>query len=167
MTLSPAALIRKLALNIHAEVPDIVFNYFTMHNSAWNFLTELKEEFTRLFGAGFLQYIPTEDKLPYVVGYVFSTAAGRTGLTSDDKGEAVDAGIDAAAKVMRKFLEDGHGRVVKEQAETEVEPEELKDVEFGDLDPWRLDRLMTKIKKESQATGGFGRGGDGEDCAVQ
>ncbi|KAH7109943.1 hypothetical protein EDB81DRAFT_832677 [Dactylonectria macrodidyma] len=167
VTLSPTVLIRKLALNIHAEIPDIVFNYFTMHNSAWNFLTELKEEFTSLLGVGFLQYIPTEDKLPYVVGYVFSTAAGRRGLTSDDKGEAVDAGIDAAARVMRKFLEDGHGRVVKEQAETEVEPEELKDAEFGDLDPWRLDRLMTKIKKESQAIGGFGRGGAEEDCPVQ
>ncbi|KAK7429745.1 hypothetical protein QQZ08_003771 [Neonectria magnoliae] len=166
VTFSPTALIRKLALNIHAEIPDIAFNYFTMHNSAWTFLTELKEEFTRLLGVGFLQYMPTEDKLPYVVGYVFSTAAGRRGLTSDDKGEAVDAGIDAAAKVMRKFLQDGHGRVVKEQAETEVEPEELKDADFGDLDPWRLDRLMTKIRKESQASGGFGRGA-GQDCPVQ
>ncbi|KAH7117359.1 hypothetical protein EDB81DRAFT_818257 [Dactylonectria macrodidyma] len=126
MTLSPTVLIRKLALTIHAEIPDIVFNYFTVYNSAWNFLTELKEEFTRLLG------------LPYVVGYVFFTAAGRRGLISDDKGEAVDAGIDAAAK---------------EQAETEVEPEELKDAEFGDLDP--------------QARGGFGRGGAGEDCPVQ
>ncbi|KAH8685022.1 hypothetical protein BGZ61DRAFT_507303 [Ilyonectria robusta] len=126
VTLLPTVLIRKLALNIHAEVPDI---------------------------------------LPYVVGYVFSTAAGRTGLTSEDKGEAVDAGIDAAAKLMRKFLEDGRGRVVKEQAETEVRPEELKDADFGDLDPWRMDRMMTKIKKESQ-TGG-GRGGAGEECPMQ
>lgn len=163
--LLPTVLIRKLALNIHAEVPDIVFNYFTMHNSAWKFLTELKEEFIRLWGAGFLQYVPTEDKLPYVVGYVFSTAAGRTGLTSEDKGEAVDAGIDAAAKLMRKFLEDGRGRVVKEQAETEVRPEELKDADFGDLDPWRMDRMMTKIKKESQTSGG--RRGAGEECPMQ
>ncbi|KAL6407653.1 hypothetical protein AUP68_08674 [Ilyonectria robusta] len=116
-------------------------------------------------GAGFLQYVPTEDKLPYVVGYVFSTAAGRTGLISEDKGEAVDAGIDAAVKLMRKFLEDGRGRVVKEQAETEVRPEELKDADFGDLDPWRMDRMMTKIKKESQTSGG--RRGAGEECPMQ
>ncbi|KID82807.1 hypothetical protein MGU_09899 [Metarhizium guizhouense ARSEF 977] len=168
VSLSPAALIRKLALNIHAEIPDIVFNYFTMHHSAWSFLTELKEEFTRLWGPRFLQYIPTEDKLPYVVGYVFSTAAGQKGLTSDDKGEAVDAGIDAAAKVMRKFLEDGHGRAVKEQAETEVEPEELKDADFEEfLDPWRLDTLMKKLKRESQAGRGSGRGGAEEDCHMQ
>ncbi|KPM42245.1 hypothetical protein AK830_g4351 [Neonectria ditissima] len=167
VSLSPTILIRKLALNIHAEISDIGFNYFTMHNSAWKFLTELKEEFTRLWGAEFLRYIPKEDKLPYVVGYVFSTAAGRTGLTRDDKAEPRDDGIDAAARVMRKFLEDGRGRVVKEQAETDVEPEELKDAEFSDYDPWRLDGLMTAIMKRGEAMGGFGRGGAAGDCPMQ
>lgn len=100
-----------------------------------------------------------------MVGYVFSIAAGCIGLTSEDKGEPVDAGIDAAAKVMRKFLKDGRGRVVKEQAETEVRPEELKDADFGDLDPWRMDRMMAKIKKESLSGGGRGRAG--EECPMQ
>lgn len=61
----------------------------------------------------------------------------------------MDTGIDAAARVIRKFLEDRYRRVIKEQAKTEVKPEELKDTEFGDLNLWRLDRLITKIKKES------------------
>ncbi|KAM5380809.1 hypothetical protein ACJZ2D_003333 [Fusarium nematophilum] len=153
MKLSPARLIQKLALEIHAEIPLITFDYFTMHNTAWAFLTKLKEEFTRIFGVGFLQYIPQEDKLPFVVGYVFSTAAGRKSLNSEEEAEPVDSFINAAAQVMRVFLESGQGRVIKDVSETTVKPEEVADLEFTQHDPWRLDKLMAVVQKESRSRG--------------
>lgn len=65
----------------------MTFDYFTMHDTAWALLAELKEEFTRLVGVEFLQYVPQEHKLPFVVGSVFSTAAGREGVGIGGKRE--------------------------------------------------------------------------------
>ncbi|RBQ65615.1 hypothetical protein FVER14953_06010 [Fusarium verticillioides] len=65
-----------LAQVINSEVPRITFNYFTMHNIAWFLLTDLKRASTAEVGPEFLNYIPSEDQLPFVVGYVFSTTSG-------------------------------------------------------------------------------------------
>ncbi|KAG9504781.1 hypothetical protein J7337_004759 [Fusarium musae] len=65
-----------LAQVINSEVPRITFNYFTMYNIAWFLLTDLKRASTAEVGPEFLNYIPSEDQLPFVVGYVFSTTSG-------------------------------------------------------------------------------------------
>lgn len=75
-----------------------------MHDTTWSLLTELKEEFTRLVGTSFLQNIPTEDKLPYVVGYIFVTAAGRTGLGDDEVTEPVLDLMISSAEVLHGFF---------------------------------------------------------------
>ncbi|KAH7111944.1 hypothetical protein B0J13DRAFT_659526 [Dactylonectria estremocensis] len=145
----------------------ISFDYFTMHNTAWAFLGELKKEFTRLRGTQFLQYVPAEDKLPFVVGYVFSTAAGRTGFANEERGDSVEDLINAAGKVLCDFLTKGHGRAVENRSKTIVEPEELADIEFGNYDPWGMDKLIAKIEKMGLTSGGMGGGAGGQDCPVQ
>jgi hypothetical protein len=145
----------------------ITFDYFTMHNTAWNLLEELKEKFARIHGVEFLQYMPQEDKLPFVVGYTFSTAAGRKGLKDEDNAEPVDSFINAAAELLHGFLIKGQGRVVKDRSETKVEPEELANLEFKDYDPWRMDKLMAEVRKMSRTMGGLDAGAGGKDCPVQ
>jgi hypothetical protein len=88
----------------------ITFDYFTMHNSAWFLLNVFIEKFTRIHGVEFLQYIPQEDKLPFVVGYTFSTAAGRKGLKDEEKAQPVDSFLNVAAESIREFLIKGQGR---------------------------------------------------------
>lgn len=155
---SPSYVIDKLAMNIHKEIPDLAFDYFTMHNLAWDLLKELKAEFQRIVGVEFLRYVPQEDKLPFVVGYTFSTAAGRGGLRPEEKGEPVDTLMNAAAGVLRKFLEEGRGKVITERAGTEVDPEDVADLEFTGGDLWGIEKLMKKIKEG---------GGGGPRCPVQ
>jgi hypothetical protein len=145
----------------------ITFDYFTMHNTAWTFLKELKEKFTRIHGVEFLQYIPQEDKLPFVVGYTFSTAAGRKDLKDEDNAEPVDSFINAAAELLYGFLIKGQGRVLKDRSKTKVEPEELANQEFKDYDPWRMDKLMAEVRKMSRTMGGLDTGAGGQNCPVQ
>lgn len=157
-------MITKLALKIDAEVPEITFNYFTMHGAAWDLLEKLTEEFTRMLGADSLKYVLQEGQLPSVVGYVLLTAAGQRVRGSDDKARPMDNLMHAAAKVMRKFLEEGHGRVVQEGAKAEVKPEELADADFRDSDPWVMDKMIRKTKRD-MARQPARRGGAG--CPVQ
>lgn len=162
-TLSPARLINKLAEELRREVSDISFDYFTMHNATWSLLTELKEEFTRIVGPSFLQYVPYEDKLPYVVGFTFSAAAGRTGLKADEVAEPNPTFMNASAKILSGFLENGKGRQVKEDASKQVEHEEVANLEFDGQDPWPMKKLMADIEKMARAHGGM----NGGDCAMQ
>lgn len=164
-TLSPTHLISKLASELHREVSDTTFNYFTMHKTTWLLLTELKEEFTRLVGTSFLRNIPTEDKLPHVVGYIFVTAAGRTGLGDDEVTEPVLYFMTSSAKVLHAFLEAGHGSTIKEDEKTKVEPEEVVDLEFDGHDQWAMEKLMADIKKLSTSYGSEGSNEQG--CPMQ
>jgi hypothetical protein len=106
-----------------------------MHNATLSLLTELKEEVTRLVGPSFLQYVPTEDKLPYVVGFTFLAAAGRMGIKPDEVSEPNLTFLNSSAKVLRQFLEGGKGRQVKENASRVVEHEEVVDLEFEGQEP--------------------------------
>ncbi|KAF4470290.1 Ank-repeat mbp1 [Fusarium albosuccineum] len=153
LKLSPAKLLEDLALVIEAEIPDLSFDYFAMHNSVWALLKELKEEYTRLIGPEFLRYIPQEDKLPLVVGYTFSTAAGQAGAGPTEKGEPNDSFLNAAAEIMRAFLARGQGRVIKEKAGTVVTAEDLQGAKFEDYDPWGMDRLKREINRMGAARG--------------
>lgn len=147
---------------MHDDVPKITFDLFTLHNTAWDLLTELKAEFTEIIGPELLNYVPREELLPYVVGYVFSTAAGRQDI--ETKSESVDTLIDAAAKHVGEFLAEGRGRVVKEGSKAKVGSQEVADLEFTKTDPWRLDKLMSALQKEASRRG---MGGGGEQCPMQ
>ncbi|RSM00094.1 hypothetical protein CEP52_009325 [Fusarium oligoseptatum] len=108
VNLSPAGLIEKLALNVHDDVPKITFDLFTLHNTAWDLLTKLKAEFTKIMGPEFLKYVPREELLPYVAGYVFSTAAGRQDI--ETKAESVDTLINAAGRLMAELQKEAARR---------------------------------------------------------
>ncbi|KAM0441305.1 hypothetical protein ACHAPT_000614 [Fusarium lateritium] len=158
---TPASLIEKLASEIDAEIPKLTFDHFTLHNTAWALLTELKDDFTRIFGVDFLRYIPRESVLPFVVGYVFSTAAGRKDV--QESAEPVDTMIDAAGEYVGRFLAEGRGRVVKDGSGAVVSPEEVADLDSYGADPWRMDKLLSEIQKQ------IGRGlpSGGRECPMQ
>ncbi|KAI8719775.1 hypothetical protein NCS52_00759500 [Fusarium sp. LHS14.1] len=163
INLSPAGLIEKLALDVHDDVPKITFDLFTLHNIAWDLLTKLKGEFTKVMGTEFLRYVPREELLPFVVGYVFSTAAGRPDI--ETKTESKDILINAAGRFVKGFLEKGKGTVVKEGSKAMVKPQEVANIQFNATEPWGLDHLMAELQKEAGRRGG-GRGG-GEQCPTQ
>lgn len=163
INLSPAGLIEKLALDVHDDVPKITFDLFTLHNTAWDLLTKLKGEFTKVMGTEFLRYVPREELLPFVVGYVFSTAAGRQDI--ETKTESTDILINAAGRFVKGFLEKRKGTIVKEASKAMVKPQEVANIQFNATEPWGLDHLMAELQREAGRRGG-GRGG-GEQCPTQ
>jgi hypothetical protein len=74
-SLSPVELLQALSDAISDEVTILKFDYFTMHRRCWQLLQELNErlrdDFKKYLGAGYLE---RENKLPFVVGYVFQIA---------------------------------------------------------------------------------------------
>lgn len=167
INLSPAGLIEKLALDVHDDVPKITFDLFTLHNTAWDLLAKLKAEFTKVLGTEFLRYVPREELLPFVVGYVFSTAAGRPDI--ETKTESKDILINAAGRFVEGFLAKGKGRVVKEARTATVRPQEVANIQFNATEPWGLDHLMAELQRQAGRVGRGGRGGRGgeEECPVQ
>ncbi|KAF5704324.1 hypothetical protein FMUND_12604 [Fusarium mundagurra] len=140
---SPSGLIEQLAQVVNSEVPRISFNYFTMHNIAWSLLTDLKRALTAEVGPEFLNYVPSEDQLPFVVGYVFSTASGH-GSDVRKRGVGSDRFLNVATEVMGEFLNEGKGKIIKEARETKVEPEDVEDVDVDGSELWG----PRKFKKE-------------------
>lgn len=66
---------------------------------------------------------------------------------------------------MAFFLEAGHGRTIKENEKTKVEPEEVVDLEFEGHDQWAMEKLMAEIKKMSSSYGSGGANAQG--CPMQ
>ncbi|VTT75541.1 unnamed protein product [Fusarium fujikuroi] len=133
---SPSGLIEQLAQVVNSEIPRISFDYLTMHNIAWSFLTDLKRAFTAEVGPKFLNYIPSEDQLPFVVGYVFSTAAGHGSTDVRERGVGNDRFLNVATEVMDEFLHEGKGKIIKEAREANVEPEDVEDVDVDGSELW-------------------------------
>ncbi|KAF5677843.1 hypothetical protein FDENT_9140 [Fusarium denticulatum] len=134
---SPSGLIEQLAQVVNSKIPRISFNNFNMHNIAWSLLIDLKRAFTAEVGPEFLKYVPSEDQLPFVVGYVFSTASGH-GSNVRKRGMGSDRSLNVATEVINEFLHEGKGKIIKEARETEVEPEDVEDVEDVDVDTSEL-----------------------------
>ncbi|KAF9765317.1 hypothetical protein IL306_002404 [Fusarium sp. DS 682] len=155
---TPSGLIEQLAQVINSEVPRISFNYFTMHNVAWSLLTDLKRALTAEVGPKFLNYVPSEDQLPYVVGYVFSTASGHGNTDVRERQEGNDGFIDIATEVMAQFLKEGKGRVIREARETVVSEEEVEGIDVDGSDLWGTKKFkLDHIKKYGSLDAGRGR----------
>ncbi|KAF5677611.1 hypothetical protein FHETE_1662 [Fusarium heterosporum] len=127
---TPCGVIDELAQVLQREMPRIAFNYFNMHDIAWKLLTHLKEAFTKAHGPEFLQYVPTENELPFVVGYVFSTASGHGSTDVRESGLGNESLLDIAATVVREFLEQGNGRLITETSKKHVEPEDVEGIDI-------------------------------------
>ncbi|KAF4962542.1 hypothetical protein FSARC_9320 [Fusarium sarcochroum] len=144
---TPSGLVGQLAVVLDAEVPRISFNYFNMHDVSWKLLTKLKESFTEVMGPEFLRYVPSEDQLPFVVGYVFSTASGHASSDVREKQLSSDAFIDVATEVVREFLADGKGRVIKEGIEKRVRPSEVARLDFDSTGLWQTEASMLDLQR--------------------
>ncbi|KAG7431264.1 hypothetical protein Forpi1262_v007347 [Fusarium oxysporum f. sp. raphani] len=106
---SPSGLIEQLAQVVNSEFPRISFNFFTMHNIAWSLLTDLKRALTARVGPEFLTYVHSEDQLPFVVGYLSSTAAGHGSFDVRERSVGNDRFLNVATEVMDEFLYEGKG----------------------------------------------------------
>lgn len=102
------SIIPKLAAIIQAEAPDITFDYVTMHQRCWDLMLRLKDAFDEVTGAEFgRQWAAQQKNLPFVVGFVFSTAAGRKDI--DTKGAPNERMLNIAAETVEGFLGEGNG----------------------------------------------------------
>ncbi|KAL7927209.1 hypothetical protein ACQKWADRAFT_101012 [Trichoderma austrokoningii] len=137
--LLPPGLIRKLAHGLQSELPDIRFNLFTMHHQAWRYLERLSEGYSGILGAGVLSKKPEE--LPFAAGLPLAVAAGQMSPQGDKKTEPSDALLLLAADVLRKFLEEGQGRAVKEAMAKTLRQKDVKGLKYVSKDPWGVEKL--------------------------
>ncbi|KFH43143.1 hypothetical protein ACRE_060800 [Hapsidospora chrysogenum ATCC 11550] len=136
---TPAGLIRTLAEDINAEVADLDFDIFTLHNKTWDLLQRMRDHTRELY-----------DQLPLIVGYVLATAAGRIDVNAGPPQAQRDDLLLVAGRIMRQFLEEGHGRVVKDLAAKDLNiHKRVEDLEFEDDDPSAINYMKRKIDKQS------------------
>jgi len=110
--------IQKMATALHAEAPEITFDYFTMHDLCWELMERMKEQFSPIIAAkSGKQWEAHKSNLPFVVGFVFSTAAGKKDIETDGV-PSVEL-LKIAVQVTEKFLEEGKGSVITERGRLE------------------------------------------------
>ncbi len=88
-------LVLALALALHAEVAEISFDYLTLHSVCVNLLeavrTKLDPELRQWFGPGYLE---DQNKLPYVVGYMFMAAASKVVRPGADRLQLLKGAVE-------------------------------------------------------------------------
>lgn len=123
-------LLHRLAAAIASEIPDVTFDYFTMHDNCWAVLLLIKAEIDKMQGPTWSQQYKVDGQnLPFVVGVAFSAAAGKLDVERDIS-PSMDL-LQGEAKVLQRWLEEGNGSVIAEAAGREVQMEELGGM--GDL----------------------------------
>ncbi|EWZ41146.1 uncharacterized protein FOBCDRAFT_291185 [Fusarium oxysporum Fo47] len=125
-----------------------------MHNIAWSLLTDLKRALTAGVGPEFLTYVPFEYQLPFVVGYIFSTAAGHGNSDVRERSVGNDRFLNVATEAMDVFLYEGKGNVIKEARGAEVGLEDVEDVDVDGSELWG----SRKLKMEQMDRDGHLRG---------
>ncbi|OAA40372.1 hypothetical protein ISF_09813 [Cordyceps fumosorosea ARSEF 2679] len=138
-SLPPAGLVREVAEAVQHEKRGLCFDFFIMHNQSWSFLTVLREALWAVVPA-IAQGGSDAETLPFVPGICFAAAAGKS-LNQAVVVTANDALLRTAADVMRTFVRDGGGSVVRMDVEREVSLEEVESLCGQEGDPWRLKRL--------------------------
>ncbi|KAK7968802.1 hypothetical protein PG988_007875 [Apiospora saccharicola] len=134
---APTDLVRQLADQIHAEIPELTFDYFALHEACWLLLKKLKLHFEEAAGSGAMAIvIPQEDKLPHLVGYVFS------GMKTPD-GTPVPQELlwrMAVGELRLRLTEGDIGRCITEAAAEPVDAKTKVRLDLGDVDddPWKL-----------------------------
>lgn len=137
--LSPAGLVREVAVSLQHEKPGLCFNFFTMHNQAWFFLESLQEAFEEVLGqSSSSRPLSQEQTLPFVPGFSFAAAVGKS-LGRSQSIPANDALLRVAAAIMQWFIREGFGRKIKDSVGKDVKPEDVADLDQA-LDQWGLDR---------------------------
>ena len=136
--------IQKLATALHAEAPEITFDYFTMHDLCWELMERMKEQFSPIIAAkSGKQWEAHKSNLPFVIGFVFSTAAGKKDIETDGV-PSVEL-LKIAVQVTKKFLEEGKGNVITERGRLEGQFESAGTEE---VEMWKAkvrDSLTSKV----------------------
>jgi hypothetical protein len=92
-------------------MPAIAFDYFAMHDQCWAFTERLRNAFGSIISeTSSKQWSSQKHNLPFVVGFVFPTAAGRKDIQT--KNVPSEELLNIAAKEMKGFLEEGKGNVI-------------------------------------------------------
>ncbi|KAA8624390.1 hypothetical protein PtrSN002B_011289 [Pyrenophora tritici-repentis] len=103
-----------LAAAIEVEIKDITFDYFAMHDICWELLGRMRNECRPYIAErSATQWENQKDNLPFIVGFVFSTAAGRKDI--ETKGLPNEELLKTVTGVMNAFLEEGKGTVITGQ----------------------------------------------------
>ncbi|KAL6693182.1 hypothetical protein J3F84DRAFT_396640 [Trichoderma pleuroticola] len=103
------------------------------------FQTEFKDIVERERARMFCPKNP--DDLPFAAGLVLAAAAGQMSPQGDKSVEKSDVLMHVAADVLKQFLQEGQGRVIKEASAKKARPEDVEGLEFANKDPWGIEKL--------------------------
>lgn len=105
-------LIHQLAAAVAAEIPDLEFDYFAIHNLCRELLLRLQTAEEKATGPEFTKSYMShgEHNVAMVVGFVFSTLAGKRDIgTSTVSSTRL---LEIAAETVQEWLSEGNGSVV-------------------------------------------------------
>ena len=105
-------LIERLAAAVTMEISELAFDYFAMHNLCHELLQRLKTDIDTNIGPQLLRDFSAHEKfdLGYVVGYVFSSAAGRKGFVSTTVPSTLL--LESATKTVNQWLAERKGKMI-------------------------------------------------------
>ena len=107
------SVIHRLAAAIEAESKDITFVYFTMHNLCWDLLEDMRDACRPYIAARHNgAWEPQKHNLPFIVGFVFSTVAGRKDIKT--KGLPNEELLEIVADVTHVFSEEHYVFLITE-----------------------------------------------------
>ncbi|KAF5573337.1 hypothetical protein FPCIR_13998 [Fusarium pseudocircinatum] len=150
---TPRGLVEQVAQVVNEQIPRIAFNYFTMHTVAWSPLTDLKRAFTYAIGPDFLQYVPNQDLLPLVVGYIFATASGHGSIDVRQRQEGTERLFNIAGDVLAEFLSEGKGRIIRDAQVAEVGEEDVEHIDVDGSEQWEEQVMMDRYGGNRYAGG--------------
>lgn len=158
LTATPRELVHQLSRMIDAEVADITFDYFALHDICWALHKDLKVSLDSLICDDSARFIPQEDKHPFLVGFAFSTASSN--LDFDWYTVPNRALLEKSAELVRDMLASGRGRAIMDEmkAYKHINPEETVTLDCGSLntDRWHLKsgKLFDFVTESAASQGG-------------
>ena len=142
----PLKLLNALLTALVSEVPELVFDHFRLHISAWQLLrrvqTALDLQLHAIYGPWFQE---TESQLPFIVGYIFMTAA--QGSAPKCKNIATSRMLVPAGKVVDEILASGAGVIELRMLH------QFMGIEIETPDFWASTSKSTQLQPTLQSTG--------------
>ncbi|KAL8851246.1 MAG: hypothetical protein Q9221_003877 [Calogaya cf. arnoldii] len=112
-------LIHRLATAVMTEIADLEFDYFAIHNHCRELLLCLQTEEEKVTGPGFTRSYRShgQHNLAFVVGFVFSTLAGKKDIIA--KTISSTRLLEIAAETCNQWLSEGKGSAITDRASEE------------------------------------------------
>lgn len=114
-------LIHRLADAVASEIADLDFDYFAIHNLCRELLLRLQTEEEKVTGPGFTKRYMSqgEHNLAFVVGFVFSTVAGKKDIVATTVSST--RLLEIAAETFNQWLSEGKGNTITNTGSEESE----------------------------------------------